>query len=373
MSTVKDVVSMGVDINVYEEIPAFVVAIKRGDKQIIDLFLSLGADPSIRSEKGESPLAATVLADDSSLVEYLLERGADPANSEAVENASTQNRQALGILFRAFCRRYPAGLPGFGGKALQHALQTSDDILLSFCLEAGFDTNSFVNSDEYGDETALGFVIRKYRETRLDLVTKILDAGGDINAIARVPAREKNYINSSAGPMKTAFLEAIETKSVALVKLLVGRGADVHKAARLGLRCTPLQKACEVGSFPIIRLLLEHGADVHGKPSFRRGGTALQLAAKVGSVRITKLLLSLGASIDAPPSPSLGHSAIEYAAKYGRPGIIEVLCKETDSSVTAEQFEGAISLAQKYGHVACIHLLRRFSSCHSPRFVNFAA
>lgn len=341
MSIVKDLVFLGVDINF--------------NKNVIE------GRPSLNpGDRGPSPLAAAVLIGDFNLVEYLLKHGADPANSEAFKNAFTQNGEVLGVLFGKFRQRYPEGLPRFGAGVLHFALQTSNVVLLNLCLDAKFDINSSENTAEDCEMTALGFLISKHRGTRLDLVSKLLDAGADVNAIARRELYHDRY-EPSGTATQTALLQAIETKSLPLVTLLVHRGADTQKAARLRLRRTPLQEACEVGSYPIVRLLLDCHADVNSEPPVRGGGTALQMAAKSGSGSIVKLLLENGASVHAPPSQLYGHSAIDYAAKYGRLDIIEVLCNVWDQPLTAEQYKRAIAMAQKYGHSACVLLLRRLS------------
>lgn len=140
-----------------------------------------------------------------------------------------RNREVLHILLLEFRKRYPQRAPGFGGGILQSALQTSNETLLDRFLDAKFDVNVFWNN-EYGEETALVFVIRKYRGTRPDLVTKLLDAGGDTNVLASRPSgrrqNSKNYSGSNR-QSQTAFLEAINTKGLPLVKLLIDKGADV--------------------------------------------------------------------------------------------------------------------------------------------------
>lgn len=174
------------------------------------------------------------------------------------------------------------------------------------------------------------------------------------------------------GAKQTALLEAIQTKSLPLVQLLIDRKADVNKAARLGLKHTPLQKACEVGSYPIVCRLLDYGAKVNGEPAAYRGGTALQFAAKSGSLRIAEHLLSLRASASAPPSLVSGHSAIEYAAIYGRIHMIQMLCTASGVPLPAEQYENAITLAKENGHRACADLLLKLREREDLTNIDYA-
>lgn len=338
---------------------ALSVAVKRGDMSIIEDLVYMGADININCRSAwstrPSPLSAAVLTGDSNLVEYLLKHGADPANENAFMNAMKHNRELLSLLFQEFRKRYPHGLPNFGAGVFYHVLQIGNGDLLDRCLDAKLDVNSSSEINYEQRLNVLGSLITKQGNTRLDLVTKLLDAGADINAIASKPS-------SSASRQQTALLLAIETKSLPLVSLLIQRDADVHKAARLGLNRTPLQKACEVGSYPIVRLLLDCHTDVNENPAFKEGGTALQLAAKSGSVKIAQLLLDHGALVNAQPSQVFGHSAIDNAARYGRLDMIELLCNASDRPFTREEYRGAMAAARENGHRACSLLLQRLSS-----------
>lgn len=360
MSIVEDLVFLGANINACHKLTPLIIAIQKHNTPLVKLLIKLGADLNLRSFEGESPLSAAVSTQDSSLLNYLLEHGADPASSSAIISAMKQDRATLNVLIRRFRERYPGGRIGFGGDVLQYALETQSDLHLDFCLSAKLDVNSLACSKEYGNVNSLGLVIRKYQGKRLDLVNKLLDAGGDINGLAS----RKGYV------FQTAFLEAIETRTLPLVELLIRRGADLQKEAKLGLKRTPLQKACEIGSFPIVDLLLRHGANIHAAPAVQGGGDAFQLAAKAGSIRIANHLLNCGAKVNASKAFVQGLSALEYAAKYGRMNMIKVLWNASDTVLTLEQCESAILVAQENGHMACCHLLRNlFSSSQS--FIGF--
>ena len=61
------------------------------------------------------------------------------------------------------------------------------------------------------------------------MVHQLLDAGADPEAAAMG---------------KTALLSAIDVKNLQVVKLLLGRGSDINRPARRGLKRTPPQQAC---------------------------------------------------------------------------------------------------------------------------------
>lgn len=353
---------------------ALSLAIKAGNKSVIDLMIKLGADYGLNSSHGgrfhgvdllgkyRSPLSAAALVRDAGTADYLLDHGASPADEPAIINAIAHDRMLLNLILQRFRQRYPQGNPAFGGGVLIYVLKTHDEEALDMCLRAGFDVNNMVWEEEAG-QTAVAVAVKNHH-SGFAWITKLLDAGGDVNLLASVK-QECPFGQSWAERFslrQTVLLDAIETRNLSLVELLISRGAHVQKEAKLGLRRTPLQKACEVGSHPIVDLLLKHNADVNEAPASRWGATALQLAAKAGSLRIARKLLDLGAILDAPGVQFGGHSAIEYAAEYGRLHMILFLCNAADGKLPADQYKSAIALAQEKGHKACADLLTELSA-----------
>lgn len=361
-------VFMGAEINVGREELPLSIAIKAGDSLLFDLLINLGADPNVSPKRCSSPLAAAASVQDAETANYLLDHGADPADVQSILTSHTHCHEILDLILQRFRRKYPKGRPGFGGGILHHAVDILDGALLDKCLSAGFDVNSFNYDERYGSTTALGLAVKKYRGSRLTLVSKLLKAGADVNQPAsetrRYPSSGDNeFRDGQIEVRQTAFLDAIETKSVSLVELLIQEGgAKVTMEAKLGLKRTPLQMACDVASHTIVDLLLQHKADVHAAPAARGGATALQLAAKAGSTRIAETLLVRGADVNTPGVRFGGRSAIEFAAEYGRLNMIQVLYDHVQGNFATGQYESAIALAQEKGHRACAILLRNLSS-----------
>lgn len=385
LEIIKAFFFLGNSVNIYWGRPPLSFAIKAGKRSVIDFMISLGADLNMNperkpspwpsreregfykfidgrhvfvtdgSERFLSPLAAATFVRDEGVTTYLLDHGADPGDEQAVLNAIIKDRSLLDLILQRFRQRYPGGRTGFGGKALLHTLKTRDEAALDLFLRAGFDVNVLIlNHPRDGSRkvTALGFAIENY-QSRPEMVSKLLDTGGDPNSTTSM---------RSSRSRQTALLDAVETKSLSLVELLVHRGADVQKEAKLGVRRTPLQKACEVGSHSVVDFLLSHNADVNAAPAARHGDTALQIAAKAGSLRMAKKLLDLGAKVDTPGGPAGGRSAIEYAAECGRLSMIPVLFNAAGGKFVPEQCTSATALAKQNGHLACAGLLTELST-----------
>jgi ankyrin repeat protein len=216
--------------------------------------------------------------------------------------------------------------------------------------------------------TALGFAIVYRKGKDLKLVQKLIDAGGDPSSIVRKPYddRQGDYphiLSNKLGPLETALIVAIKTRSEQMVELLLMNGADLHRPAQKGVKRTPLQQACEIGSFKIVKLLLEKGASVNERPADRGGATALQLAAISGSIKIANLLLDRGALVHACPAKVNGRSAFEGAAEHGCLEIIRVLWDAVSGlGFTSEQIENAKSLAKSRSHRGCAEYIAGLSS-----------
>ncbi|XDG04099.1 hypothetical protein ABKA04_003714 [Annulohypoxylon sp. FPYF3050] len=215
--------------------------------------------------------------------------------------------------------------------------------------------------------TPLGYAIRgmparhELGYCNVQLVGRILDVFGNANSITT--------FSFNGGGSQTALLDAIETKSGEMVRLLLRHGAEVNEPARFSLKRTPLQKAVELGSLDIIRLLLSKGADVNAPPAARGGGTALQFAAIGGNCTIAKLLIDHGAQFDIPPSP-YGHGRwpLEGAAENGRIDMIQFLWNANRGQFDDRQCDRAKRYAEYYGHNACRDLIDALMAARQAMF-----
>jgi ankyrin repeat protein len=200
--------------------------------------------------------------------------------------------------------------------------------------------------------TPLGLAISRavHYKGEFPVVKRLLEAGCDPNSIVSAPSA----MNKSN---MTALLEAIQTKTLDLVRFLISSHADVNTEAKRGLSRTPLQLAAELGCLEMVKLLISEGADVNASPVPRGGGTALQLAAISGNCNIVAELLIHGADLWAPPSMVRGRWPIEGAAEQGRLDMVEYLLKVDIHN--AERCERAMELARENGHMGCYDLLAK--------------
>lgn len=344
---------------------AVTAAVKRNNKLLVELLtVEHQASLNLFSERKTSPLAAAILNNDIDMFRYLLELGADPACHRAFRSAIMKGGKIFSELLHAFRVRYPMGKTGFGALPLWIAISRNDDRLLNKLLEVKFDINSLA-ARKAERINALGTAIRKHGLKNAELIRKLILAGADPDGIVATENQDQFYwpargVTPSSGcETSTALLEAIKTKSRALVEILVEAGADINRAAGLGITRTPLQKACEVGCIEIVNFLLERGANVNEKPAFRAGGTSLQLCAAAGYARIAENLLDRGANVHAPRPEMRGRTALEGAAENGRLDMLKILWNATNGQgFDIKQVDCAIELARSNGHTGCYDLLQ---------------
>lgn len=361
VSIIENLLSMGADINHFLDSgvgTAVTVAVRAKNRPLVEFLVENGARLDLPVDSGKcSSLMAAISNEDIDMMRYLLDLGADPSCSSAINEAVKKGGEILAIVLDAVRIKFPMSIKDLGAEALQSAIEKDDVELVDILLEAKFDVNTIVENEEHGCISALGMAIEKTSGTNLDVVKKLILAGGDPNSIVSSMARWRQH---TVWPRLTAMLQAILRKSKPLVELFTDEGADIKRAARLGLKRTPLQQACEVGAMEIVDLFLEKGVDVNEAPAVRGGATSLQFCAIQGFCAIAKKLLERGADVHALPSEVNGRTALDGAAENGRLDMLMLLWNATaDKRFSPEQCSHAMKLAEENGHIACYDLLRQ--------------
>ena len=365
VSIIKNLLSMGAANDACDGEMAVTVAVRAKNWPLIDFLVENGAQLDVPVDSPTwSPLATAISNKEIDMMRYLLDLGADPSCSKVIKEAVKEGGEILAVVLDALRIRFPRSKKGLGAEALCYAIVTDDVDLIDMLLEARFDINTVVETAECGYTSALGMAVEETSEISLDIIRKLILAGGDPNGIV---SSTYTWGIDNAWPRKTVMLQAILTESKPLVELLIDEGADIKRAARLGLKRTPLQQACEVGAMEIVDLFLEKGVDVNEAPALRGGATSLQLCAIKGYCGLAERLLNLGADVHAAPSEVNGRTALDGAAENGRLDMLILLWNApARERFSAEQCSHAMKLAEENGHIACRDLIRHLDLTSRP-------
>jgi len=154
----------------------------------------------------------------------------------------------------------------------------------------------------------------------------------------------------------------------AVVKLLLGAGAEVDAVNKYG--STPLHFAPGNGNghLHIAELLLQAGADVNTVNEY--GWTPLHFAAEYGSLDLAELLLQAGAEVNAVGRHGL--TPLHFAAGYGNLDFAELLL-QAGADVNAVDEDGWTPLRfATCGHLALVKLLCSYGATRNGEEVEKA-
>ena len=142
----------------------------------------------------------------------------------------------------------------------------------------------------------------------LPLITKLLDAGANPNALVNNTPRARMRAGSPRIVFATPLMRAAFSGDLELVKLLLAHGADpriiskdgetmVEAAAGLGFIQGYSKGRTPAERLEVVKLFVERGADVNAADDY--GITPLMVAANMGDTKIIQYLVDVGADLGA--------------------------------------------------------------------------
>jgi len=151
-------------------------------------------------------------------------------------------------------------------------------------------------------------------------------------AAVRALLAEGADVNAPRGDGMTGLHWAALNGSSEIARMLIGAGADLEAATRIGAH-TALHVAGREGNGEIVAILAEAGADVEAVTE--TGATPLHFAAASGDVQAVTALLDHGARVDAM-EPEWGQTPLMFAAALGRTNAVVALVEAgADPTITA--------------------------------------
>jgi ankyrin repeat protein len=208
-------------------------------------------------------------------------------------------------------------LSGYGWSPLLVATQNRYYKLGAYLLDHGANVNLankggwtplYLATDNRNIENG-DYPVRKPDMDHLEFIKLLLDKGAEVNARVKDSTETRTVFTNQWLDENgaTAFLRASQSGDVALMKLLLARGADPKINTVLGV--TPLHVASGIGwvegityewsqeqTLEAVKLLVDLGADVNAQAD--TGRTAMHGAAHKGRPDVVQVLFDHGAKLD---------------------------------------------------------------------------
>ncbi|KAK3933560.1 ankyrin repeat-containing domain protein [Diplogelasinospora grovesii] len=278
------------------------IAASNGSEAVVRVLLDYGADPNMKTEKGETALDFAANAGFFRLAQILLQRGADESEARVfqsiLENDTHNHQKSPGTsrqLNSSETKKTPGDL-GIIPTKLPPLSRLSYEgnekaILQLFDQDAGA-TGSFPG--------ATGYEIEEGTDGELGLTPFLLAfLQGHHNVMILLRERGAN-IDATTKKGWTALMLAAKSNDGGSVRTLLALGANVNHLSPD--RWTALAEAASRGHNRIVQLLLEAGADTESRS--RHVWTPLMHAAYRGDIECVNLLLSEGGAAAATASGS---------------------------------------------------------------------
>jgi ankyrin repeat protein len=317
---------------------ALIGAARSGDLETVKLLLEHGSEVNRKENwRGETPLMLAAVECHADVVRMLITHGANPN----LRSTSFDLHDRDGIVGLQASLYWKGGLTALLFAARQGCVETGEalveggtdmsltdtDFRFTPLMDAIFNghldfAQMLIDKGANINDGSLYVLVDQRntiphegdKQTVAGLTHLLLDRGADPNAAfnnGKVPPR-MTYPAIRYGPIpagSTPLLSAARAQNVALMQILLDKGANPNKATTID-HFTPLMAALSGGPrrrgrgaprsesnlMPAIQLLIERGADVNAANS--RGMTAMHYAARIGDDPAVQLLADHGAKLD---------------------------------------------------------------------------
>jgi ankyrin repeat protein len=303
-------------------------AVKRGDRPLVELLLSKGADIN---SGAYPPLVHAITNNDLDMAEYLFSKGADvnkPAGRDSLLHAAIHSHVIPSVRW-LISKKADVNMRGqYGGRPLHEAVAFNDKEAVDLLLAAG------ALPDATNDEgtTPLDFAAWRNEQS---IAAPLIGHGakptvwsatafGDLQQVKKFVSANPSLVHATFGThdekARSLLYLAARNAREEVFAFLLEQGADAKAMNSRGE--TILHAAAGGGSCKIIETLLFRGLNVNVKTL--SGETPLHETAMCGRLQAATLLLDRGAEID---DASGEITPFDWAVCYGHSDVADLLLK----------------------------------------------
>ncbi|KAG9235914.1 ankyrin repeat-containing domain protein, partial [Amylocarpus encephaloides] len=376
MNMVRRLCEAGADVNGHDDygvlvgLTPFHGVASSGNIEMAEYLYAKSARLDMPNKRHGTPLFIATTQDSLPLVQYFLDRGADPnilgGYQELPLNAAADsgNVEMARLLVSRRAEVNPDHTYAFGN-ALGLAAYCGHLELVNFLLEQGCRVDV---PDSVGELPLASAAQEGFNEVVEALLNYDDSPASHDQALLRsdsfAAAASKGYhkiliiltdVGISSDIMDKGLYEAADYQHDETVRVLLKMGANPDAEGE-GYG-NALQAACFDGSEEMVDDLLQAGADVncvYGEDTY---GTALQAAAFEGNLNIVQRLLEHGAAINIPACGKYGHP-LHAACCANHPEVVEhLLDSGAEVNAVGGEWSYALVAATGNGYQACADIL----------------
>ncbi|XP_068892801.1 ankyrin-3-like isoform X5 [Tenebrio molitor] len=316
-------------------LPALHIAAKKDDVKAAALLLQNEHNPDITSKSGFTPLHIAAHYGNDKVASLLYDKGAD------VNYAAKHNITPLHVASK-WGKINMVTLLVAKGADIQ--AKTRDGLTPLHCAARS------------GHDLVVDMLLENgapmHAKTKNGLAPLHMAAQGEHVDAARILLYHGAPVDEVTVDYLTALHVAAHCGHVRVAKLLLDRGADPNARALNGF--TPLHIACKKNRIKMVELLLKHGASIGA--TTESGLTPLHVASFMGCMNIVIYLLQHDASPDIPTVR--GETPLHLAARANQTDIIRILLRNGAAvDAKAREEQTPLHVASRLGNVDIVMLL----------------
>ncbi|KAM3960016.1 LOW QUALITY PROTEIN: uncharacterized protein ACR2FA_005939 [Aphomia sociella] len=316
-------------------LPALHIAAKKDDVKAANLLLENEHNPDVTSKSGFTPLHIAAHYGNESVARLLLAKGAD------VNCAAKHNICPLHVAAKWGKDNMVALLCDNGANV---EARTRDGLTPLHCAAR--------SGHERVVEALLDRGAPITSKSKNGLAPLHMAAQGDHAEAARVLLSRRAPVDDVTVDYLTALHVAAHCGHAKVAKLLLDRNADANARALNGF--TPLHIACKKNRIKVVELLLKYGASIQA--TTESGLTPLHVAAFMGCMNIVIYLLQHEANPDVPTVR--GETPLHLAARANQTDIIRILLRNGAAvEAKARERQTPLHIASRLGNVDIAVLL----------------